>query len=88
MDFVPDSSIHGTVRTTRFAFVTKHILTLLWWGSFFGDCFRLPKSSVVSQLTPWMPANIVSGEDRLKRSRMLMKQRPVVSRLNSWTWWH
>ncbi|CAN0527698.1 unnamed protein product [Ectocarpus sp. 12 AP-2014] len=34
---------------------------------------------------PWMPAKTTDSRDRLQRSRKLMNQRPVVSKLHAWT---
>ncbi|CAM9554481.1 unnamed protein product, partial [Scytosiphon promiscuus] len=44
---------------------------------------RADKQSLL--LTPWIPASTLAGLDRIKRSRMLMNQRPVVSKIpSSW----
>ncbi|CAM9386795.1 unnamed protein product [Ectocarpus sp. 13 AM-2016] len=38
-----------------------------------------------AEVIPWMPAKTTDSRDRLQRSRMLMNQRPVVSKLHAWT---
>ncbi|CAN0125154.1 unnamed protein product [Ectocarpus sp. 4 AP-2014] len=38
-----------------------------------------------AELIPWIPAKTTDSLDRLQRSRMLMNQRPVVSKLHAWT---